>query len=175
MKELLKLLGNVWAVPKNRRMVILFLGSMTVAYVLIMQARNVNQEAAALQVAASTQKDKVQSTMLHPVDCNEHTVMQDPFAVPRSFREKDEVPMEQEPNASAKQQKIPLSVKTTKLPMLIGIVGSGNRYIAILEYGETSKQCLLEDSIGPYQVVGIDEKNVIVNGPNGAITLTVGR
>ncbi|MDF2564532.1 MAG: hypothetical protein K0Q53_927 [Massilibacillus sp.] len=174
MKELLKLLVNVWAVPKNRRMVILSLVIMTGFYVLFMQARNVKQEAAA-QIEVSTQKDKVQSTLLQTVDRNEHNIMQDPFAAPRSFGEKEEMPMEKETKAPAKEQKISPPVKTTKLPVVTGIVGSGNRFIAILEYGEVSKQCLLEDFIGPYQVVEIDEKNVIVNGPNGEITLTVGR
>ena len=178
MKELLNLLGNVWAVPKNRRMIILLLGFMTGFYVLLMQEHNVKQEAAGTQVEVSTQKDRVQSTIVQAVDRNEHTVMQDPFAVPRNFHGKEEMLMEKETKALAKQQKISpsvTSVKTTKLPMVTGIMGSGNRFVAILEYGEVSKQCLLEDFIGPYQVVEIDEKNVIVNGPNGAITLTVGR
>lgn len=178
MKELLNLLESVWVVPKKRMMIILFLGFITGFYVLIMQDHNVKQEAAAMQVEVSTQKDSGQSTIVQAVDRNEHTVMQDPFAVPRNFHGKEEMLMEKETKALAKQQKISPSIaaaKTTKLPMVTGIMGSGNRFVAILEYGEVSKQCLLEDAIGPYRVVGIDGKNVIVNGPNGAITLTVGR
>jgi len=175
MKELLNLLANIWAVSKNKRLIILFMGFSIVVCIFIFKEIDVKQEDSVVQVESSGMKEKSKSTILQPVDANENRIMQDPFAVPSSFHEKEEVQIASESKRSVKREKILPSVKATEMPILTGIIGSGNQFIAILKYGEASKQCLLEDSIGPYRVVGIDEKNVIVNGPNGAITLTVGR
>jgi len=175
MKEFLHLLANIWAVSRNKRLIILFMGLSIVVCIFILQELDVKQVNSVVQVEASTMKDKSQNTILQPVDANENKIMQDPFATPSSFHEKEKVPIEKESKGSVKREKKLPSLKAPELPILTGILCGGNKFIAILKYGDVSKQCLLDESIGPYRVVGIDEKNVIVDGPNGAITLTVGR
>ncbi|MBP2631059.1 MAG: hypothetical protein H6Q70_1687 [Firmicutes bacterium] len=175
MKELLNLLENIWAIPKKRKVSVLFLGVSIVLCVFILQRINVKQDPANVELEVSAPKDKNQNAMLQQVDDNKNKILKDPFAVPSSFREKEETPLEKSSKNIVKNQKAPSTVRANQLPIVRGLIGSGDRFIAILEYGEVSKRCLLNDSIGPYTVVGIDEKSVILNGPSGTIMLTVGR
>lgn len=175
MKELLNLLENIWGIPKNRKVIVLFWGFSIVVCIFILQGINVKQDPANGELEVSAPKDKTQNAMLQQVDDNKNKIMKDPFAPPSSFREKEETPIEKVSKNTVKNQKTPSTVRVNQLPIVTGLVGSGDRFIAILEYGEVSKRCSLDDSIGPYTVVGIDGKNVILNGPSGTITLTVGR
>lgn len=175
MKELLNLLKNIWAIPKNRKVIVLFLGVSIVVCIFNLQGINVKQDSDNVELEVSAPKDKTKNAMLQQVDDNKNKIMKDPFAVPSSFRKKEETPIEKVSKNTVNNQKIPPNVHGNQLPIVTGLIGSGGRFIAILEYGGASKRCLLDDSIGPYTVVGIDEKNVILNGPNGTITLTVGR
>lgn len=175
MKELLNLLENIWAIPKKRKVIVLFLGFSIVVCLFNLREINVKQDIANAELEVSTPKEKNKNTMLQQVDNNKNKIMKDPFAVPSNFREKEESPIEKVSKNTVKNQKTPSTIRVNQLPIVTGLLGSGDRFIAILEYGEVSKQCSLDDSIGPYTVVEIDEKKVILNGPSGTITLTVGR
>lgn len=175
MKELLNLLENIWAIPRNQKVIVLFLGVSIVLCIFVLQAINIKQDSVNTESKALTFKEENKNTMLQQVDVNKNKIMKDPFAVPSSFQKKEQTPIEEVSKNTVKNQKTPSTVRVNQLPIVTGLIGSGDRFIAILKYGEVSKQCSLDDSIGPYTVVEINQKNVVLSGPSGTITLTVGR
>lgn len=175
MKELLNLLENIWAIPKNRKMILLFLGVSIVVCIFVLQAINIKQDSVNTESEALTSKEKNKDTMLQQVDANKNKIMKDPFAVPSSFQKKVQSQTEEVSKNTVKNQKTPSTVRVNHLPIVTGIIGSGDRFIAIIKYGEVSKQYSLDDFIGPYTIVEINQKNVVLSGPSGIITLTVGR
>lgn len=90
------------------------------------------------------------------------------------FNEKLEVvdEMIHVPNQFAKNNDKAVTAKVeSKLPMLKGIVGSEQNYIAILEENQKSGQYGVGEKIGDYTIVEIHSTSVTLAGPQGRFDL----
>ena len=94
--------------------------------------------------------------------------VRDPFAVPPEFRPKTAAPV---PAATGERQ---LRQKEM-LPVLNGVIMAGNIGSAIIQYGADSRSYRRGDFVGPYQIVAINDQSVTLQGPEGRVSLSVGR
>lgn len=100
-----------------------------------------------------------------------------PFAIPKEY-----APL---PQKTAIALSPPLSPATKAanesappnriLPVLTGTVGSGERWIAIIQYGGTSQYYEAGDVIGPYKLVGVTATEASIIGPGGSYSLPISR
>lgn len=178
MENLLKRLRDDKLILKNKRMLLLFGGSIFIGLFVIFLTKESPAETVIVESETKQIGEKTQnSTAFHPVPRADDTRMRDPFAAPKKAQEKIEktkVKKEPESSNSSYTRKNPVTM-SGKTPVLTGIIGSENRFIAIIEYDGESKQCLQGSVVGVYSVRAIDEFRVILNGPNGDVVLTVGR
>lgn len=99
--------------------------------------------------------------------------LRDPFALPGQFA----------PVQPAGDQALPIAVRsvpagkaaTVKLPVLMGVVGAGEQWAAIIRLGDESRSYQLHEYAGSYQVVAITIDSATVAGPAGIVVLRVGR
>lgn len=108
-----------------------------------------------------------------PIGFEPGRVLRDPFALPGQFA----------PVQPAVEQALPTAVRsasagkavTVKLPVLMGVVGAGEQWAAIIRHGDESRSYQLHEYVGSYQVVAITIDSATVAGPAGAVVLRVGR
>lgn len=108
-----------------------------------------------------------------PIGFEPGRVLRDPFALPGQFA----------PVQPAGDQALPTSARTMpagkaatiKLPVLVGVVGGGEQWAAIIRLGDESRSYQLHEYAGSYQVVAITIDSATVAGPAGVVVLRVGR
>ena len=108
-----------------------------------------------------------------PIGFEPGRMLRDPFALPGQFA----------PVQSAGDQALPIAVRsvsaakaaTVKLPVLVGVVGAGEQWAAIIRLGNESRSYQLHEYAGSYQVVAITIDSVTVAGPTGVVVLRLGR
>lgn len=108
-----------------------------------------------------------------PIGFEPGRVLRDPFALPGQFA----------PVQPAGDQALPTSARTMpagkaatiKLPVLVGVVGAGEQWAAIIRLGDESRSYQLHEYAGSYQVVAITIDSATVAGPAGVVVLRVGR
>lgn len=168
-----------WAVPKNRIMLLIFTGLLLCFCSIILSRMRIDShtvgEVQLETVLVSNAKEVVQV-----VGVNQRSAMKDPFAISIAALPDDSQKIDQQDSeVSQVQIAKPSGKKTVQkpavvLPKLTGIISVNRQEIALMEYGEQSKQCSVDEKIGPYQVVQVHE-NVTLVGPEGTIILEVGR
>lgn len=108
-----------------------------------------------------------------PIGFEPGRTQRDPFALPSQFASLQ----------PAVEQALPTAVRsvpagkaaTVKLPVLVGVVGAGEQWAAIIRLGDESRSYQLHEYAGSYQVVAITDDSATVTGPAGAVVLRVGR
>lgn len=108
--------------------------------------------------------------------------MRDPFSPPPSFDKQYKPPVA---SLSAYQQQIPAApdavpaafhdIPQQSAPLLIGVVAGGERQMAIIRYNGSSRSYYPGQDVGPYKLVSIDDRSVIIRGSGGQQVLTLGR
>lgn len=108
-----------------------------------------------------------------PIGFEPGRTLRDPFALPGQFA----------PLQPAVEQALPTAARSmpagkaaaVKLPVLVGVVGAGEQWAAIIRLGNESRSYQLHEYAGSYQVVAITIDSVTVAGPAGVVVLRVGR
>lgn len=108
-----------------------------------------------------------------PIGFEPGRVLRNPFALPGQFA----------PVQPAGDQALPIAVRsvsaakaaTIKLPVLMGVVGAGEQWAAIIRLGDESRSYQLHEYAGGYQVVAITIDSATLAGPAGVVVLRVGR
>jgi Tfp pilus assembly protein PilP len=99
--------------------------------------------------------------------------VRDPFAVPAEFLAKQQLmPGAAQPKNATGERQIR---QTEIMPVLTGVIMSGNIGSAIIQYGADSRSYRRGDYVGPYQIVAISNSYVTLHGPGGRLTLGLGR
>lgn len=100
--------------------------------------------------------------------------VRDPFAVPAEFLAKQQqlMPGAAQSKAATGERQIR---QTEIMPVLTGVIMSGNTGSAIIQYGADSRSYRRGDYVGPYQIVAISNSYVTLHGPGGRLTLGLGR
>lgn len=121
-------------------------------------------------------KNKIPSQPVMPQGYQAEAVVKDPFAIPAGFQKRDEqaVAAMNPANLQDKPQ-IPANKEQSMVPSLTGIVGGAAKQLAIMEYKTESRAYQVNDAIGPYLVSAIYDRSVVLAGPGGKLTLTLGR
>lgn len=123
-------------------------------------------------------KNKMPSQPVMPQGYRAEAVVKDPFAIPGEYQKKDDQAVSSMNAAANYLQDKPQfggSNDSKPLPSLTGIVGGAAKQLAIIEYKTESRAYQVNDVIGPYLVSAIDEHSVVLAGPSGKLTLTLGR
>jgi hypothetical protein len=117
-----------------------------------------------------------------PVKLPPREALRDPFAVPQDFAatRQDRLPARLAPGKGAEQLTATVTSQgksqvNGKMPVLTGILADGKTQVAIICYNGVSRSYHIGQKIGQYQLIGINEKTVIVLGPQGEQVLLLGR
>lgn len=108
-----------------------------------------------------------------PRGYQQEAVIKDPFAVPKAYQ-KPAIPAGSAVNTPHQNAAVPKSGKAVK-PVLTGIVAGRSKQLAIIEYQSQSRTYQVRDQFGPFVVAAIFEHSVVLEGPEGRLTLTLGR
>ena len=117
-------------------------------------------------------KNKAADPPVMPQGHQAEAVVKDPFAIPPQYQKKDEPPAVSQPQDKSFMAE---NNENKAIPNLTGIVGSADKQLAILEYQTESRAYQVNDVIGPYRITAIYDQSVVLAGPNGNQTLTLGR
>ncbi|GBG57965.1 hypothetical protein SPFL3102_01685 [Sporomusaceae bacterium FL31] len=122
-------------------------------------------------------KNKAPSQPVMPQGYQAEAVLKDPFAIPAGFQKRDEQSAGAMNQANNLQDKPQLGGNNDRnaVPSLTGIVGGAAKQLAIIEYKTESRSYQVNDVIGPYLVSAIYDHSVVLAGPSGKLTLTLGR
>lgn len=177
-----------WQVPKNRVLILLL-----AALVLFWLWDPLSEEPVAVPIhlEASTEKKQEVREGAQPsgkrhtaVPANQKPVLKDPFYVPAEYQEQGKnakIPTAASSRVQAKQSPAKSStapqaaVKAVQSPVARGILHSGGQTVAILEYAGESREYAKGEKIGPYRVVSIYTEWITLEGPEGTLSLKVGR
>lgn len=97
--------------------------------------------------------------------------LRDPFAVPKQFE-----PVKPPSNGPlASPAGVPTGKTAVATPLLSGVVGGDDKWVAIIQLGDQSRSYQLQDYVGNYQIVAIAGDSATLVGPGGPIMLSVGR
>lgn len=108
-----------------------------------------------------------------PIGFEPGRVLRDPFALPGQFAPLQPVGEQASPTAV---RSVPAAkAATVKMPVLMGVVGAGEQWAAIIRLGDESRSYQLHEYAGSYQVVAITIDSATVAGPAGVVVLRVGR
>lgn len=108
-----------------------------------------------------------------PIGFEPGRVLRDPFALPSQFAPVQSVVDKALPTAA---RSVPLGkAAAVKPPVLVGVVGAGDKWAAIMRLGDESRSYQLNEYAGSYQVVAITVDSATVTGPAGLVVLRVGR
>ncbi|MDT8903883.1 hypothetical protein [Anaeroselena agilis] len=98
--------------------------------------------------------------------------VRDPFAVPAEFLSRQQ-PIPGAPKAKQTDER---QIRQAEImPVLTGVIMSGDVGSAIIQYGADSRSYRRGDYVGPYQIVAISNHYVTLHGPGGRLTLGLGR
>lgn len=123
-------------------------------------------------------KNKVPFQPVMPQGYHAEAVVKDPFAIPGDYQKKDDQAVSSRNTAVNHPQDKPQfggNNDQNVIPSLTGIVGGAAKQLAIIEYKTESRAYQVNDVIGPYVVSAIDEHSIVLAGPSGKLTLTLGR
>ena len=109
----------------------------------------------------------------------------DPFAPPAEYRslapagKKAQMPAAgpqtvSMAKASASAAPVPASTQVSLQPMLTGIARSGGQTMALVRYEGRTRAYGLGEGPGVYRVVQIEERSVLLEGPEGQLWLSMG-
>ena len=76
--------------------------------------------------------------------------------------------------ASASAAPVPASAQVSLQPMLTGIARSGGQTMALVRYEGRTRAYGLGEGPGVYRVVQIEERSVLLEGPEGQLWLSMG-
>ena len=76
--------------------------------------------------------------------------------------------------ASASAAPVPASAQVSLQPMLTGIARSGGQTMALVRYEGRTRAYGLGEGPGAYRVVQIEERSVLLEGPEGQLWLSMG-
>lgn len=179
-------LREYWAMPRNRILLLIFIGLLLGFYSIILSKVEVESPvvgevpsgaALAPKVGQSVEKEK---EAVQVIGANQQSAIKDPFIAPFTAPPENVRKIaKQNRGVSPMLDVKPLGKRAKQkpslvLPKLTGIISINNQKIALMEYGEESKQCGVDGKIGPYQVVQV-HRNVTLVGPEGTIILEVGQ
>lgn len=105
-----------------------------------------------------------------PIGFEPGRTLRDPFALPGQF-----APVQPAGDPTAVRSVPAGKAATVKLPVLVGVVGAGEQWAAIIRLGDESRSYQLHEYVGSYQVVAITIDSATVAGPAGVVVLRVGR
>lgn len=177
-----------WQVPKNRILILIL-----AALVFFWLWDPLAEEPAAGPMHMESSAEKKQQEVREGVQpsgkrhvavpANQKPVLKDPFYVPAEYQEQKKnegtqtaVSRAQTGQFSAKASAVPQSaVKAVQSPVARGILHSGGKTVAILEYAGESREYAKGEKIGPYRVVSIYTEWITLEGPEGTLSLKVGR
>lgn len=58
---------------------------------------------------------------------------------------------------------------------LTGVAGADGSYVAIIQMGNKSQPYAVNETVGPYRVIAINENSAVLNGPEGQKVIQLGR
>lgn len=105
------------------------------------------------------------------------TIVRDPFSPPQVGRTN----ADRDKPAIAATARLPQNKSTSpssrllQKPILTGIIVGEASRVAIMEYNGQSGMYRLNDTLGPYQLLALSENSVVLNSPDGQLTLALGR
>lgn len=108
-----------------------------------------------------------------PIGFEPGRVLRDPFVLPGQFVPVQ--PVGEQALTTAVRSVSAGKAATVKLPVLVGVVGAGEHWAAIIRLGDESRSYQLHEYAGSYQVVAITVDSATVAGPAGVVVLRVGR
>lgn len=143
--------------------VLLVLTLITVALVY----RGVPETALApADTASMIDVSQVASQPVMPKGYQPNLTLRDPFAIPPEYRT---------PTPAGPAVNIGPTQPKETLPVVTGIVMTNSAGSAIIQYGSDSRSYRLGDFVGPYQIVSINARLVVLQGPSGRLILSLGR
>lgn len=107
-----------------------------------------------------------------PIGFEPGRVLRDPFALPNQFAPVQPTADQALPTAA---RSVPAGKAAAVKPVLVGVVGAGEKWAAIIRLGDESRSYQLHEYAGSYQVVAITADSATVAGPAGVVVLKVGR
>lgn len=107
-----------------------------------------------------------------PIGFEPGRVLRDPFALPNQF-----VPVQPTANQAlpTAARSVPAGKAAAVKPVLVGVVGAGEKWAAIIRLGDESRSYQLHEYAGSYQVIAITVDSATMAGPAGVVVLRVGR
>lgn len=104
------------------------------------------------------------------------TIVRDPFTPPQTGQKSDrDKPVMADRAGLPLGKNTPRAAQMLQQPVLTGIIAGETSRVAILEYKGQSDLYRLQDMLGPYQLLAVSERSVVLNSPDGQLTLTLGR
>lgn len=173
--------------PRERLLVILASGTVLIgaAYVMLDSAESVATRMPS-KVSAST-ADAAQRPVM-PKGYQPEMKVKDPFAVAPEYVppakasdiERNAAPRTANPNihtGSVSQGAVAAKKTKTSLPevRLTGIAGAEGSYVAIIQMGNKSQPYAVNELVGPYRLIAINENSAILKGPDGQKVIQLGR
>ena len=146
----------------------------------------VTEKPVAMKPAAPVATPETKSGLQQAVPQGGATVSaRDPFAPPTEYRslapagKKTPMPAAAPQTvsmakASASAAPVPASAQVSLQPMLTGIARSGGQTMALVRYEGRTRAYGLGEGPGVYRVVQIEERSVLLEGPEGQLWLSMG-
>ena len=146
----------------------------------------VTETPVAMKPAAPPAKTEAKSGLQQAVPQGGATVSaRDPFAPPTEYRslapagKKTPMPAAAPQTvsmakASASAAPVPASTQVSLQPMLTGIARSGGQTMALVRYEGRTRAYGPGEGPGAYRVVQIEERSVLLEGPEGQLWLSMG-
>lgn len=146
----------------------------------------VTEPPVAMKPAAPPAKTEAKSGLQQAVPQGGAAVSaRDPFAPPAEYRslapagKKAQMPAAgpqtvSMAKASASAAPVPALTQVSLQPMLTGIARSGGQTMALVRYEGRTRAYGLGEGPGAYRVVQIEERSVLLEGPEGQLWLSIG-
>lgn len=185
MKEKLQ---EFWEIPKNRFLTFIFAALLFFLFWDSLAeepaAGPMSSELTAKKGQEFKAEEKPYSDKRHiAIQANQKPVLKDPFLIPAEYQtqqKKAETKVSFSDSSMqpfiAKSNAVQPAVKNTvQPPVAKGIVHSTGQTVAILEYSGQSGEYAKGENVGPYKVVSIYTEWITLEGPEGRLSLKVGR
>nr|WP_092074287.1 hypothetical protein [Dendrosporobacter quercicolus]NSL49191.1 hypothetical protein [Dendrosporobacter quercicolus DSM 1736]SDM87115.1 hypothetical protein SAMN04488502_10866 [Dendrosporobacter quercicolus] len=155
--------------PRQKALVIVGAAALLLAAVNFFAAAGESDSHQVSSASVPARSGLAVSQPVMPRGFRREAVLKDPFAVPAAYQ-RPTLPVN-----TARQPAAGLQTAETVPPVLTGVVSGNSKRLAILEYQSASRAYQAGEQVGPFLLAAVSDHSVILTGPDGNLTLTLGR
>lgn len=163
--------------PRQKALVIVGAAALLLAAVNFFAAAGESDSHQVSSASVPARSGLAVSQPVMPRGFRREAVLKDPFAVPAAYQ-KSTLPVRNaagQPVNTARQPAAGPQTPETVPPVLTGVVSGNSKRLAILEYQSASRAYQAGEQVGPFLLAAVSDHSVILTGPDGNLTLTLGR